>query len=427
MSRSWCANADANEASIVSEGYSSVATGGLVDRMRRYQADLVAIRRDLHAHPELGFEEVRTASVVADRLRSYGLDEVHTGIGKTGVVGILRGKLGGGNRSVGLRADMDAVPIQEQNELPHRSRHAGRMHACGHDGHVTMLLGAARCLAETRDFDGTVTFIFQPGEEGHAGARAMIEDGLFERFPADCVFALHNWPSLPAGIVGLNRGPMMAGIDVFKIRITGRGGHGAQPHQTIDPIVASAHMVSAMQSIISRSIDPLESAVISFHYLHAGAPTALSITPEIVESAGIAKWYARSVQAALERRLRETAEHAAALFGATADISYEPLYPPTINLPAMADRVIEVAGRLLGPENVRASLEPSMGSEDFAFMLERKPGAYFRLGTGAAPDGFLHSPRYEFNDEVIPIGAALFRAIARDMLLGVRLRTPSDM
>ncbi|SDR17872.1 hippurate hydrolase [Rhizobiales bacterium GAS113] len=394
----------------------TVPPNDLVAFIRRYQPELVTIRRDLHENPELGFEEVRTANVIEAQLKSYGVDEVHRGLGKTGVVGLLRGRRCDSGRSVGLRADMDAVPVQEDSELPYRSKTDGTMHACGHDGHIAMLLGAARYLAETRNFNGIVYFYFQPGEEGHAGARAMIHDGLFERFPVDSVYALHNWPSLPAGAVGLNAGPMMAGIDVFKIRIKGVGGHGGHPHQGIDPIVASAHMLSAIQSIISRSIDPLESAVISFHYLHAGAPTALSVIPDTVECAGMVKWYSSSVQAIAERRLREVVAQSAALFGASAEIDYDALYPPTINTAENAEQVMRVATQLLGAENVERDMKPSMGSEDFAFMLEARPGAYFRLGTGGQPDRFLHSPRYDFNDDVIPIGAAVFGGIAEDAL-----------
>jgi hippurate hydrolase len=393
-----------------------VSPNDLVAFMSRYQPELVRIRRDLHANPELGFEEVRTANLIESQLKSYGVDEVHRGLAKTGVVGFLRGRRSDSGRSVGLRADMDAVPVQEESDLAYRSKIDGMMHACGHDGHIAMLLGATRYLAETRNFNGTVYFYFQPGEEGHAGARAMIRDGLFERFPADAVYALHNWPSLPAGTVGLNSGPMMAGIDVFKISIKGVGGHGGHPHQGIDPIVASAHMVSAIQSIISRNIDPLESAVVSFHYLHSGMPRALSVIPDRVECAGMVKWYSAAVQEIAERRLRQVVSQSAELFGANAEIDYEPLYPPTINTAENAEQVMRVATRLLGAENVEWDMKPSMGSEDFAFMLEARPGAYFRLGTGGRRDRFLHSPRYDFNDDVIPIGAAVFGGIAEDAL-----------
>ncbi len=385
----------------------------------RHHADLTAIRHDLHRHPELGYEETRTAALVADELRRCGVDEIHTGIGRTGVVGVIHGRHDG-DGSIGLRADMDAIPIDEKNDFGHRSTLAGKMHGCGHDGHTTMLLGAARYLAETRNFTGRVHVIFQPGEEGHAGARAMIQDGLFERFPVSSVFALHNWPSLPAGTIGINPGPMMAGIDVFRLRVAGVGGHGAHPHQTVDPIIASAHVLTALQTIVSRNVNPLQSAVISFHHLQAGSPTALSVIPDAVETAGIVKWYAATVQELVERRLGEVAGQAAAALGARAEVTYDKLYPPTINDPAEAARVVRLATGLFGADRVVADMEPSMGSEDFAFMLQAKPGAYFRLGTGARAGAFLHSPHYDFNDAVIPVGAALFAAIAEDALAPAR-------
>jgi amidohydrolase len=390
------------------------ADARLIEHITRYQDELIAIRRDLHRHPELGFEEVRTAGIVAEALRRFGVDEVHAGIGRTGIVGVLRGC--GEGPAVGLRADMDAIPVVEENAFEHRSTVPGKMHGCGHDGHTTMLLGAARYLAETRTFPGSVCFVFQPGEEGHAGARAMIEDGLFERFPVRSVYALHNWPSLAPGKVGLNLGPMMAGIDVFDVKIRGRGGHGAHPHQTIDPIVATAHVISALQSVVSRNVDPLKSAVISLHAIHAGTRTALSIIPDAVEFSGIVKWYERPVQALVESRLKDLTVQSAAAFGAVAEIDYRKLYPPTINAPAEAERVMRVASALLGEEAVMRDMDPSMGSEDFAFMLEKRPGAYFRLGTGQRDGEFLHSPRYDFNDDVIPVGAAILAGIALDAL-----------
>lgn len=389
------------------------APNPIVTAIERYQHELVAIRHDLHAHPELGYEELRTAGIIADQLKSFGVDEVHTGIGRTGVVGIVRGR-GGSRRAIGLRADMDALPVSEENSFAHRSRHSGKMHGCGHDGHTTMLLGAARYLAETRKFDGAACLIFQPGEEGHAGARAMIEDRLFERFPVEAVYALHNWPSLPAGTVGLNAGPMMAGIDRFTIRIVGAGGHGGHPHHTVDPIVAAAHIVAAIQSIVSKNVNPFDSGVIGIHHLQAGSPTALSVVPEAADIAGMVKWYRKPVQEILERRLREVVRNCAAMFGARAEIAYEPLYPPTINTAREAELVARVAERFVGGKNVQRDLEPSMGSEDFAFMLLEKPGAYFRLGTGGAHP--LHSPKFDFNDHVMPVGAAILAAIVEDSL-----------
>jgi amidohydrolase len=386
-----------------------------LETIRGYQSDLITIRRDLHAHPELGYEETRTAAMVADRLRALGL-EVHTGLGRTGVVGVLRGQRNDSGRAIGLRADMDALPIAEENTFAHRSRQEGKMHGCGHDGHTTMLLGAARYLAETKAFNGTVVFIFQPGEEGHAGARAMIEDGLFRRFPVDAVFALHNWPSLLAGTIGLNHGPMMAGIDRFNLSVEGIGGHGAHPHQAIDPIVAAAQMINSLQTIVSRNVSPLDSAVLSFHFLQAGAPTALSVIPPEVKLAGMVKWYRAAVQETLRERLREVAASTAAAFRAKARLDYEALYPPTINSPDEADTVMRVGERIFGAKQVIRNMEPSMGSEDFAFMLQRKPGAYFRLGQGGEGGCFLHNPRYDFNDEVIPVGVAMFAGIVEDRL-----------
>jgi amidohydrolase len=387
----------------------------IVDSIARYEHQLIAIRHDLHRHPELGFEEVRTAGIVADTLSRYGIDEVHSGIGKTGVVGVLHGR-GGAGPSVGLRADMDAIPVEEENAFAHRSTVRGKMHGCGHDGHTTMLLGAARYLAQHRDFAGTACFFFQPGEEGHAGARAMIEDGLFERFPVRSVYALHNWPSLPPGKVGLNRGPMMAGIDVFDVVIRGRGGHGGHPHEAIDPIVTTAQVISALQSVVSRNVDPLKSAVISLHAINAGTPSALSIIPDAVAFSGIVKWYEKPVQSLVANRLEEVVVKIAAALGATAEVTYRPLYPPTINAAGEAERVMRVAASLLGEECVERNMESSMGSEDFAFMLEARPGAFFRLGTGQRDGEFLHSPRYDFNDAVIPVGAAVLAGIALDVL-----------
>jgi len=386
-----------------------------LETIKQDHGALIAIRRDLHAHPELGYEEVRTAAIVADQLRALGL-EVHTGIGRTGVVGVLRGQRCDNNKAIGLRADMDALPITEANSFDHKSQHPGRMHGCGHDGHTTMLLGAARHLAATRAFNGTAVFIFQPGEEGHAGARAMIEDGLFKRFPVDAVFALHNWPSMPPGTVGLTRGPMMAGIDRFELTVEGIGGHGAHPHQANDPIIVASQLIAALQTIVSRNVNPLQSAVVSLHSLQAGAPSALSVIPAEVRMSGMVKWYAPAVQETVQRRLTEIAHGVGLAFGTTARLDYTALYPPTINTPAEAETVMRVAARLLGPEHVVQDLEPSMGSEDFAFMLRERPGAYFRLGQGGADGCFLHSPTYDFNDDVLPIGAAMFVGLVEDQM-----------
>jgi len=391
-----------------------------VASIRAYHDDLIAIRRDLHAHPELGFEETRTAQVVVAQLAALGI-ETHTGIGRTGVVGVLRGRPVAGKplstRTIGLRADMDALPIVEANAFAHRSTHAHRMHACGHDGHTTMLLGAARHLASTRDFDGTVHLIFQPGEEGHAGARAMIEDGLFERFPCDTIYAMHNWPSLPAGTIGINPGPMMAAADRFEIAIEGRGGHGAHPYLTVDPVVVAGHLITAIQSIVSRNVSPIDAAVVTIAAVETGDLDAFSVIPGSARLIGTARSFKASVQEMLERRLTEVSTSVAAAFGATATCRYTRLYPATINTPNEARFAGDVAASLVGESNVIRDLPPSMGAEDFSFMLQVRPGAYLRLGQGGSEAGvFLHNTRYDFNDAVLPIGAGLLAALAERSL-----------
>ncbi len=392
-----------------------MATADLVRAIGAYHDDLTAIRRDLHAHPELGFEEVRTAGVVAERLHAWGID-VHEGLGRTGVVGVLRGREESA-RTVGLRADMDALPIVEDNAFAHRSTHAHRMHACGHDGHTTMLLGAARHLAATRDFAGTVHLIFQPGEEGHAGAKAMIDDGLFTRFPCDTIYAMHNWPSLPAGHVGVNVGPMMAAADRFEITITGRGGHGAHPYLAVDPVVVASHLVTAIQSIVARNVSPIDSAVVTVAGVQAGDMDAFSVIPGTAKLIGTARSFKESVQAMVEERLVALTGSVAAAFGATGTCVYRRLYPATINTPAEARFAADVAASLVGEAHVTRDLAPSMGAEDFSFMLPVRPGAYLRIGQGGAESGaFLHNTRYDFNDAVLPVGAGLYAALALQSL-----------
>lgn len=370
------------------------------------------MRRDLHAHPELGFEEVRTSGIVASALESYGI-EVHRGIGKTGVVGVIRGRGTDSGRMVGLRADMDALPMSEDNKFAHRSTKSGLMHGCGHDGHTTMLLGAARYLAHTRDFDGTVVLIFQPAEEGRGGARAMLEDGLFDTYPCDAIYALHNWPGLPPGTIGVNPGPMMAAADRFELIVKGKGGHGAHPYQTIDPVVAAAHIITALQSVVSRNVNPLDSAVVSIGSMQAGNPGAMSVIPSEARLVGTVRTFRRSVQEQVEQRMREVAQGVAQAFGATAEMNYDRLFPATLNTPQHAHLVADIATELLGREHVIRDLTPSMGSEDFSFMLQQRPGAYFRLGQGGAESGcVLHNSRFDFNDEVIPLGSAMFCALA---------------
>ena len=383
-----------------------------IEHIRRWEADFAALRRDLHMHPELGFEEHRTARIVCERLAALGIEH-HAGIGKTGVVAVVRGRSDRSGRAVGLRADMDALPMQEENGFAHRSRYDGRMHGCGHDGHTTMLLAAARYLHETRNFDGTAFLIFQPGEEGYAGAKAMIEDGLFERFPAERVFALHNWPGLPAGQIGITPGPAMAAADRIEITIDGRGGHGAHPHAAIDPVLVAGHVITAAQSIVSRNVSPIDTAVVSLCAMQAGNPGAMSVIPSHARLVGTVRTFRPATQDMIERRLRELVMSIAAAFGASATLDYQRVYPATINHDREAELAATVAEALVGAENVVRNLDPSMGSEDFSFMLQAKPGAFARLGQGGAESGcFLHNSTYDFNDAVIPLGAGYLAALA---------------
>lgn len=387
---------------------------GPLEHIRHWQDELTALRRDLHAHPELGFEEHRTAQAVVDALASLGIEH-HTGIARTGVVAVVRGRTDTRGRSVGLRADMDALPMQEDNTFAHRSRYDGRMHGCGHDGHTTMLLAAARYLAQTRRFDGTAYLIFQPGEEGYAGGRAMIEDGLFERFPAERIFALHNWPALPVGTIAVRPGPMMAAADRITISIEGRGGHGAHPHQTVDPVLVAGHIITAAQSIVARNVSPIDTAVVSLCAMHAGHPGAMSVVPRTAQLVGTVRTFRPATQDLIEKRLAELCGSIAAAFGARASVQYERVYPATINDAGEAEFAASVAEGVVGRERVVRDLDPSMGAEDFSFMLERRPGAYARLGQGGEGGEhgcFLHDSRYDFNDRVIPIGAAYLAALA---------------
>lgn len=394
------------------EAFMEVAVRSPLDVITRFHSDLIAIRRDLHAHPELGFEEVRTAGIVASALDALGI-EVHQGIGKTGVVGVVRGRRCDSGRMIGLRADMDALPINEDNDFAHCSRKPGLMHGCGHDGHTAILLGAARYLAGTRNFDGTAVLIFQPAEEGRGGAKAMLEDGLFDTFPCDSIYALHNWPALPVGSIGINTGPMMAAADRFEIVLRGKGGHGAHPYQTMDPVVMAGHLITAIQSIVARNVNPLDSAVVSIGSLQAGHPGAMSVIPHEARLVGTVRTFRRSVQEMVEARLALLAESVAAAFGGSAEVKYERIYPATLNTPHEANFVADVATQMIGRENVVRDLQPSMGSEDFSFMLQQKPGAYFRLGQGGGDLGcVLHNSRYDFNDDAIPLGSALFSALA---------------
>jgi amidohydrolase len=373
----------------------------IVDRIRSYQDELVAIRRDLHAHPEIGFEEERTSAIVAERLAAWGI-EVHRGIGKTGVVGILR--TGGGNsRRIGLRADMDALPIEETTGLDCISRNPGRMHACGHDGHTTMLLGAARYLAETREFDGTAVFIFQPAEEGLGGARAMIADGLFERFPCDEIYGLHNSPDGPRGKVTIKAGAAMAGADFFDIRIQGRGSHGAYPHKAADPVLIAMALGQALQTIVSRNADPLEAAVVSITQIHAGS--AYNVIPDTAHLAGTVRTFDEVLRDLVRTRMREIAAGLASAFGAAIEVDVRPVFSVLRNRPESADAMARAAADLFGEAALDRTARPHMGSEDFADMLRVVPGAYCWLGM--APGAALHNPNYRFDDEIIPLGASL--------------------
>ena len=372
---------------------------------------LAAVRRDIHAHPELCFQEQRTADVVAQQLTAWGIP-IHRGMGTTGVVGIIKG--GDSPRAIGLRADMDALPMQEFNTFAHASQHAGKMHACGHDGHTTMLLAAAQHLAQHRHFDGTVYLIFQPAEEGGGGAREMIKDGLFDKFPMDAVFGMHNWPGMQAGQFAVSAGPVMASSNEFKITIRGKGSHAALPHNGIDPVPVACQMVQAFQTIISRNKKPVDAGVISVTMIHAGEAT--NVVPDACELQGTVRTFTIEVLDMIERRMRQVAEHVCAAHDAVCEFSFHRNYPPTVNHAAEAAFARQVMADMVGAENVLAQ-EPTMGAEDFSYMLQAKPGCYFFIGNG---DGThremghgggpctLHNPSYDFNDDLIPLGGTIW-------------------
>jgi amidohydrolase len=397
-------------------GNSRLAHARPFAHIARFHPELTALRRDLHAHPELGFEELYTAARVQEALRLCGVDEIHPNIGKTGVVGIVRGRGNTTGRLVGIRADMDALTMTENNEVPWKSTRAGMMHGCGHDGHTAMLIGAARYLAETRNFDGTAVLIFQPGEEGFAGAKAMIEDGLFHRFPVEAVYAMHNWPGLPPGTIGIRHDAMMAAADKITIEITGKGGHGAHPYLTIDPVLVAAHIITAVQSIVSRNVKPIDGAVISLCAMQAGDVHAMSVVPGKATLVGTVRTFKPEVQEFVERRLNELCSAVALGFGATAVVHYERIYPATINTRRETEFAADVAESLVGADHVVRDLDPSMGAEDFSFMLQAKPGAYLRIGQGGEGSCMLHNSRYDFNDEILPLGAALHASLVEQSL-----------
>jgi hippurate hydrolase len=404
------------------------AHGRAFAHIAAFHPELTSFRRDLHAHPELGFEEHYTAKRVVESLKVCGVDEIYTGIGKTGVVAVIRGRKTASGRMLGLRADMDALPMTEHNDFAWRSTRPGLMHGCGHDGHTTMLVGAARYLAETRQFDGTAVLIFQPGEEGFAGAKAMIEDGLFDRFPVQSVYGMHNWPQMKPGMVGVNPGPMMASADRITIEITGKGGHGAHPYQTVDPVLVAAHIITAVQSIVSRNVRAIDSAVISLCAMQAGDMGAFSVMPGSATLVGTVRTFNPEVQNLVEKRLHEVCSGVALGLGAAAHVKYERIYPATVNSRDEARFAGDVAQRLVGHDHVDRNMDPSMGAEDFSFMLQVKPGAYLRLGQGAESGMggcFLHNSRYDFNDEVLPLGAALHAGLVEQgMPLADGARSP---
>ena len=381
----------------------------LIEEILEHTEEFRAIRRDIHAHPELRYEERRTSELVAEQLTRFGLTP-HRGLGGTGVVASLSS--GTSPRAIGLRADMDALPMQEHNAFPHRSRHEGRMHACGHDGHTAILLAAARHLAHHRAFDGTVHFIFQPAEEGGAGARRMIQEGLFQKFPCDAVFGLHNWPGLPVGQLGVRPGPQFASSNEFEIRIQGKGAHAAMPHLGVDPVMVAVSMAQMLQTIVSRNRKPIEAAVLSITQIHAGSAT--NVIPDDAVMQGTVRTFTVEAIDLIEGRMREIVEHTARAHGASAELSFLRNYPPLINHPREAAFCASVMDGIVGPENVLRDVEPTMGGEDFAFMLQERPGAYVFLGNGdgahrEAGHGLgpcaLHNPSYDFNDDLLPLGA----------------------
>ena len=398
----------------------------LIEDIITHAPDLAAVRRDIHAHPELCFQEVRTADVVAAKLTSWGI-EVHRGLGTTGVVGIVKGRDGGASgRAVGLRADMDALPMTELNTFAHASQHPGKMHACGHDGHVAMLLAAAQHLAQHRDFDGTAYLIFQPAEEGGGGAREMVKDGLFDLFPVDAVYGMHNWPGLPVGTFAVSPGPVMASSNEFHITIRGKGSHAALPHNGIDPVPVACQMVQAFQTIITRNKKPVDAGVISVTMIHTGEAT--NVVPDSCEIQGTVRTFTFEVLDLIEQRMREIAQHTAAAFGATVEFQFKRNYPPTVNHPTETAFARRVLADIVGAEGVLAQ-EPTMGAEDFAYMLQAKPGCYLFIGNGdgahrAGYEGgghdagpcMLHNPHYDFNDDLIPLGATFWVRLVEQWL-----------
>ena len=375
-------------------------------------------RHDLHAHPELGYEEEWTSNFVAEKLESFGI-EVHRGLGKTGVVGVLKGikanQGGGGNKAIGLRADMDALPMIEENNFVYKSKFDGRMHACGHDGHTAMLLGAAKVLSLKRDFDGTVYFIFQPAEEGGGGGLAMIEDGMFEHFPMDSVWGMHNWPGMKEGTVAIHKGSVMAAADRFEVTVNGSGGHAAMPQATNDPVLATTAIVQALQQIVSRKQSPLDAVVVSVTQINAGS--GFNIIPQKVDFIGTIRTINSDTRISVHKQFTDICEATALAYGCVAEVSVIKGYPVTVNHVEESDKAIEIASGLFGAESVKTNLPPSMGAEDFAYMLEKKPGSYIWLGAGEGRSGcMLHNTKYDFNDNVLPLGISYWKELVKSEL-----------
>jgi len=380
-----------------------------IDEIRKFHNDLTAIRHDIHAHPELGMEEHRTADLVARKLEEWGI-EVHRGVGGTGVVGVLR--VGNGEQAIGLRADMDALAMGEATDIAYASRNPGKMHACGHDGHTTMLLGAARYLAATRNFNGTVNFIFQPGEEGAGGALAMLADGLFERFPCNAIYAIHNRPNMAVGKFAIAPGPQMAGGAFFDISVRGKGAHAARPEESIDPVLAACHIATALQSIVSRNVRPADTAVLSITKVMGG--DAFNVIPQYATVSGTARTFRAETMDLIEANMTRVAEGVAAGFGAVATVDFRRIFAPLVNNPEETRIFGDVAADMVGEANVDRDKPPGMGSEDFAFMMEKVPGAYINLGNGDS--AALHNQQYNFNDEATPFGSALFAGVVERKL-----------
>ena len=383
-----------------------------IKELEDLQQEMQNWRRDIHAHPEIAFEEHRTAEIVAEKLKSFGI-EVETGIAGTGVVGTL--KKGTGNRAIGLRADLDALLINEANDFEHKSKNPGKMHACGHDGHTVMLLGAAKYLSEQGNFDGTVNFIFQPAEENEGGGKAMIDDGLFDKYPVESVYGMHNIPGMPVASFAIKPGPIMAAFDVFNVKIIGKGGHAAMPQTTIDPIIIGTKIIDAYQSIVSRYIDPQEPAVLSVTQFHAG--DAYNVIPNDIEIKGCTRCFSPKVQKQLEEQMHQITKSICEAYGASYEFEFEHRYPATINSEEEAEIAGKVAQQVVGQERVNLSPTPGMGSEDFAYMLQEKPGSYIWIGNGDGEGScMVHNPGYDFNDEILPIGATYWVKMAEEIL-----------